>query len=302
MIRLVGTIILVTSIALQTAFAQVDPGKLALAKVVKLGGKVERTPQLDGSDLIGIALGESKITDADFRTLRGLKHVKGCRNLFLQGTRITDEGARVLAEFRDLNVVYLDRTKVTGAGLKGVRVTWLLSLRDAPVTDEGLKALRGHTALPQLDLSGTRITDAGLRELKDLKHLRMLAVRATRVTDAGLAELSALTGLQDLQLNGTKVTDAGMKHLQKLRGLRRLALNGTAVTAAGLNHLKDLPGLRTLALARTKLGDADLAIFTSPQHFKALRDLQVDGTQVTAQGLSRLRKARPGLSAWLPRR
>jgi hypothetical protein len=78
-------------------------------------------------------------------------------------------------------------------------------------------------------------------------------------------------------------------------------LNGTAVTAAGLRQLQDPPRLSTLALGRTKLGDADLAVFTAPEHFQALRDLQLDGTQVTAQGLILLRKARPGLSAWLPR-
>jgi len=299
MIRFIGTIVLITSAALQPACAQEDPGELALANVVKLGGKVERTPQLDGSVLIGIALGDSRISDADFRTLRGLKHVKGCRNLFLQGTNITDEGARILAEFPDLNVVYLDSTKVTGAGLKDVRVGWLLSLRDTPVTDEGLKAL--HPSLPRLDLSGTRITDAGLRALKDRKQLRALAVRGTKITDAGLAEVSALTGLRSLHLDDTKVTDAGMKELQKLTGLERLDLNGTAVTAAGLSDLKDLPGLVTLQVGRTKLSDADLDLFKSPQHFKALRHLTVSGTQVTQKGLIGLRKARPGLSAWLPR-
>ena len=303
MIRMVWTIVLVTGIAFSPAFAQDDEGKSALANVVKLGGKVERTPQLDGTDLIGIALGETKITDAELRTLRGLKHVKGCRNWFLQGTNLTDAGVRVLAEIPDLNVVYLDRTKVTGAGLKEVRVYWLLSLRDTPVTDEGLKALRGHKGLPHLDLSGTKITDAGLRELKDLKQLRTLTVmedqdhsgRRPRGSD-GPDRTPEPGGSDD-----TKVTDAGMKALKKLTGLQRLDLNGTTVTAAGLSDLKDLPGLTTLQLSRTKLSDADLELFKSPQNFKALRDLSVSQTQVTAQGLHALRKARPGLSAWMPR-
>ena len=166
MIRIIVTMLLVTSIALPTAFAQDDAGKSALANVVKLGGKVERTPQLDGTDLIGIDLNELKITDADLLSLRGLKHVKGARNWFLQNVPITDEGAKVLAEIPDLNVVCLDGTKVTGAGLKDVKVYWRLSLRDTPVNDEGLKALSGHKHLPQLDLAGTQITDVGLRHSK----------------------------------------------------------------------------------------------------------------------------------------
>ena len=292
MIRLIGMIVLF-SIPLQPALAQNDEGKAALANVVKLGGKVERTPQLDGTDLIGIALGESKITDAQFLTLRGLKHVKGCRNWFLGGTNLTDEGAKLLAEIPELNVVYLDRTKVTGTGLKDVRVGWLLSLREAPLTDEGLKAL--HPSLPRLDLTGAKITDASLRELKGLKQLRSLIVGKTPITDAGLAEVSALTSLHQLSLDDTKVTDAGMKALQKLTALQRLDLNGTAVTVAGLSDLKDLPGLSTLQLARTKLSDADLEIFKDKDNFKALRDLYVGETQVTKKGLFALRKARPGL-------
>ncbi len=301
MIRIIVTILFVTSIALPTAFAQNDEGKTALANVVKLGGKVERTPQLDGTDLIGIDLNELKITDADLLSLRGLKHVKGARNWFLQGVPITDEGAKVLAEIPDLNVVCLDRTKVTGAGLKHVKVYWRLSLRDTPVNDEGLKALSGHKHLPQLDLAGTQITDAGLRALKDLKQLRTLILQRTKITDAGLSEVTALTGLQNLSLDDTKITDAGMKELKKVTSLQRLDLNGTAVTAAGLVELKDLPALATLRLARTKLSDADLELFKSPNNFKALRDLSVGETQVTAQALHALRKARPGLSGWGPR-
>ena len=298
MIRIIATILLVTSFALPTAFAQNDEGKKALANVVKLGGKIERTPQLDGTDLIGIDLNELEITDADLLSLRGLKHVKGTRNWFLLGVPITDEGVKVLAEIPDLNVVYLDRTKVTGAGLKDVKVYWRLSMRDTPVNNEGLKALSGHKHLPQLDLAGTQITDAGLRALKDLKQLRTLILLHTKITDAGLAEVTALTGLQNLSLDDTKITDAGMKELKKVTSLQRLDLNGTAITAAGLVELKDLPGLATLQLARTKLSDADLELFKSPNNFKALRDLSVNGTQVTMQGLRALRKARPGLSGW----
>jgi hypothetical protein len=97
-----------------------------------------------------------------------------------------------------------------------------------------------------------------------------------------------------LSLDGTKVTDAGMKELQKLTGLQRLDLNGTAVTVAGLKDLKDM-GMSTLQLANTKLSDADLDIFKSPQNFKALRGLALNGTQVTKKGLIELQRARPGL-------
>ena len=76
-----------------------------------------------------------------------------------------------------------------------------------------------------------------------------------------------------------------MKELKKATSLQRLDLNGTAITAAGLAELKDLPELATLQLTRTKLSDADLELFKSPNNFKALRNLSVDGAQVTKQGL-----------------
>ena len=89
-----------------------------------------------------------------------------------------------------------------------------------------------------------------------------------------------------------------MKELKKVTSLQRLDLNATAITAAGLAELKDLPGLATLQLSGTKLSDADLELFKAPNNFKALRNLWVNGTQVTKQGIRALGKARPGLSGW----
>lgn len=54
MIRSVGTIVVILGIAIRTAAAQ-DDSASALANVVKLGGKVERTPQLDGTGFVCMA-------------------------------------------------------------------------------------------------------------------------------------------------------------------------------------------------------------------------------------------------------
>jgi hypothetical protein len=90
-----------------------------------------------------------------------------------------------------------------------------------------------------------------------------------------------------------------MKAVQKLEGLTRLDVRGTAVTVEGVKALRDLPKLGQLGLSKTGLTDADLEVFKDG--FKAQHDLDVTGTKVTRKGLIELRKAKPGLEAWLPR-
>ena len=67
--------------------------------------------------------------------------------------------------------------------------TKFLVLRNAPITDEGVKNLRHLTSLERLNLGGTKVTDVALDELAILPRLQWINVADTIVTDVAIERL-----------------------------------------------------------------------------------------------------------------
>jgi RNA polymerase sigma factor (sigma-70 family) len=111
---------------------------------------------------------------AEFAHLSGLTNVETLEYAGL----LTDEGVKHLAP------------------LSAMRY---LALRNADLTDEGLKALSAMKSLDFLVIGG-RITDQGLRHLEALKSLRFLALDTKLVSLEGIRELkSKLPSLHTVQ-------------------------------------------------------------------------------------------------------
>jgi hypothetical protein len=89
-----------------------------------------------------------------------------------------------------------------------------VDFEDKPLTDAGLRHLRGLSNVQKIWLNGTKITDAGLEHLTGLSTLKELGLFQTDVTDAGLDHLHVLSNLEDLIVERTKVTDAGVDKLK----------------------------------------------------------------------------------------
>ena len=92
---------------------------------------------------------------------------------------------------RSINFVFLlhagtDREMAHIGHLTQLEVLYLNATR---VTDAGLTDLEGLTALRYLSLGGSKITDAGLVHLKGLTNLRVLNLINTKVSDAGIRDL-----------------------------------------------------------------------------------------------------------------
>jgi Leucine-rich repeat (LRR) protein len=204
-----------------------------------------------------------------------------------------DDDLAHLDGLRQLDILWLDHTKITDAGLrhlKGLTQLKYLWLSDTQVTDTGLQYIKGLTKLERLSLDNTKITGAGLENLKGLTRLESLALHETQITDAGLANLKGLAQLHSLSLDDTQITDAGLEHLTGLTQLHGLSLGGTRITDAGLEHLEGLPQLEGLSLDNTKITDAGL------EHLKGLtqlRKLSLDKTHVTDEGVGKLQQALP---------
>ncbi len=226
-----------------------------------------------------------------------------------EGDAFTDTGLAHLARFRKLEGLHVRSANVTDAGLKhvGKIPTLHFLVIEAPISDEGLRELRG-LKLRSLELSSKDVTDAGLAHLRDmplcllsltdcpitddgLKHLQTLPILdqlqliGTRVTDAGMATIGTLTGLCRLDIVKSPITDEGVARLKGLVNLRRLLLHTTKVTDAGLAHVAPLKELNDLVISSADVTDAGL------EHLKGLtnlRGLDVRSTRVTAEGVKRL--------------
>ncbi len=97
--------------------------------------------------------------------------------------------------------------------------------------------------------------------------------------------------LEELSLAQTLITDAGLNHVAALFSLRKLNVAQTQATDNGVQYLSSLPHLESLDLSGN-LGITDAAI-PFLEKLPQLREVFLDGTSVTAEGLKRLgRKAR----------
>ena len=199
------------------------------------------------SNLQKLYLESSKITDDGMRDISGLPDLK---ELDLRGTPITDDMVTHLARLAKLRRLVLAQPRITDRGLEqlaGLKDFSSLELYQATVSGKGLKSL---PRLEQLILDGSNLTNDDLREIGKMKHLTVLDLRNNPISDEGIAHLAKLTSLKHLALPGTKITDRALEHLIELKNLRYLDLIGTEITRGGAEKLKkSLPNV-TLATDR----------------------------------------------------
>ncbi|MEK6249609.1 MAG: hypothetical protein N2C12_15610, partial [Planctomycetales bacterium] len=160
---------------------------------------------------------------------------------FLQ-SRLTDDQLAAVAGFTDTRHLSLERTVVSDAGMKHLRLLKnleSLNLNLTRVTGKGLANIEGVSKLRLLELSGPRITDHSLKHLPRLPSLEELRLRNTSVTDRGLKSIAQFSGLNRLDLEGTQVTGSGLDDLSHL-DLESLNLGHSQITMAGLESIRKL--------------------------------------------------------------
>jgi len=90
------------------------------------------------------------------------------KQLFLEGTKVTDASLPLIGGFKQLESLDLSRL---------------------PVTDNGLAAVVGLRNLKTLFLTGCQVSDACLPHLRGLKQLEMLDAEGSRITPDGIKKL-----------------------------------------------------------------------------------------------------------------
>ena len=136
-----------------------------------------------------------------------------------------------------------------------------------PQSDSDLALIEKFTKVSVLKIQRGKITDAGMSSVGKLTNLRELWIEGGIIGDEGLAQLSGLVELEILRLVGLRFSDDGLITLQKFPKLTFLSLSGCGgITDGGIEYLAKLPNLESAIL---------------------------DRTGVTAEGVKKLREAKP---------
>jgi Leucine-rich repeat (LRR) protein len=162
---------------------------------------------------------------------------------------VTDAGLANIAQLSRLEELYLQGSKVTGAGLPALRNLKrlrILRLDVLPIRDEELKHVAHLENLEYLDLSQTQVTGDGLKYLAGLRRLRKLSLMSnSHFNGNGLSNLTVLFSKgtpenlgRELSLGWTSIGDDSLETLKTFTGLAKLDVHSTMLTTNGLIKLK----------------------------------------------------------------
>ena len=231
-------------------------------------------------------------TMADDTCMPHLASLTGLKELFLEGTAITNKGMRFIKDFKSLEHLWLP-SQVSNEGLNYVAQSQSLKglyfpyFMQSEVTSAGLAHLAKLTSLEVLSISGgPRIGDAGLVHVAKLPSLRYLQLCGENFTDKGLEHVRNARSLRTLNLARLPITDAGLAYLSELPELESLDLNFVGgITDEGMSYLKKIRSLKTLNIGAARVGDKGLAHL---KELKSLESLNMPGRNVTDKGLAYL--------------
>ncbi len=281
-----------------------------------------RLPKLDGVTALNLDGTQSKGLM--------LRRILGSPLRTASFSHLNDEGATLLGDFPTLRDLTLQDGTLTGRGLGVIAsidqleqlnirncqqladrdlaaVGKLLSLQRLDLTrsragDATAKAIDGLNRLHGVHLGSEALTDDGVRALCELVSLRdlTLSAEATNITDAGFADFWRLRNLDGATIAAPRVTGSTFQALAELPKLRRINLNSTATVDQALHHLAKSESLEKLFVGDwrnggpTALTDAGLLKLADAPALTELT-LMRRGTQVTDEGIARLRELKPDL-------
>ncbi len=210
--------------------------------------------------------------------------------------RLTADGVRALELARDLTVLMLDATVTEASALEALPLLPNLrrfTLQRTALPQATAETLGATSTLTALSLRDADLSDERVRALRGLS-LRTLDIGRNPLTDRALPGLvsSLLESVQTLALDGTSITGAGALHLRSCANLHELDLSSTAVDTDRVAHLLHTLPLEHLALNWTPV-DAGVFVRT---HARTLTSLELRGNHWPKAAWSLLATACPLLA------
>jgi beta-lactamase regulating signal transducer with metallopeptidase domain/5-hydroxyisourate hydrolase-like protein (transthyretin family) len=233
------------------------------------------------------------------------------KRLFLKENQASDKSMRFVAKLTELEVFFVwDAHKLSDAGVRHLRTLKKLKnihIGNSQIGDGALQVFGRLPNLERLSLQGNQFTDAGVPHLAGLKSLKSLWIGSTksRLSDRVIRHLVKHKNLEQLDLQGVPVTDAGVKQLQALTRLRTLDLGGApadggqAISDAAADVLARLGRLESLFIQKCVITDRGARKLAALPH---LKQLSLEGSSVTPQTKSDLKKRYPGVWINIPLR
>ena len=146
----------------------------------------------------------------------------------------------MLLKFKKLDSLVLNGTNISDEQLKSVaqlRSLGSLQLMDTPITDEGVKAISSLSNLSSLYVSGTKVTSDCLPEIAKLKKLTGLGINNTAIS-GGFDALESLPELVLLVAGKLTINAEDAEALGRLPALKRLDIREAVIDDAVLKQLR----------------------------------------------------------------
>jgi len=227
----------------------------------------------------------------------GLKEVgklKNLETLNLTLTPVTDEFLESLQDLTKLRVLSLASAQCNGESFRffgKLKQLENANFHFTPVNDAGLAGISHVPSLTRLEIVHTHFTDAGAPALAKLVNLERLQIGSREATGAALIPLRAMKKLRELDLHDGQATVEGLKNVTGLPSLTVLRVYGP-IKDEGAEVISQMKNLETLIVPGTGITDAGLKHFAALTH---LKKLEIKGCKVSAEGVTELVKAVPGL-------
>jgi hypothetical protein len=206
----------VVGVSLQTRLAYDEPlpaedeilkslADLPRLRRLHLDGWQEVGPVLDHvalpADLEELHFTTGDLSGHGLAPLKPLRRLRTLHIMGVDGARLTEDGAEVLAGLTELEDLDLHDIRASDpclgrlgklSRLQQLHITSFTGPSEQDITDEGLASLTGLTRLVSLEILPSRVTDRGLVHLRGLRKLGVLVLSESRVTPEGTrAYLSA---------------------------------------------------------------------------------------------------------------
>jgi len=172
--------------------------------------------------------------------------------LSLDGSEITDDGCKHLAEMKSLKLLSVGHATLGKNGFKGT----------------GLAALKAVPTLEKFTFGGSSASDAAMEAIGELTQLKEFASWHTQRTQAGNLPLVKLTNLKTLTIGQSlygwdgkprnyALDDSTLATIAKITSLENLTLMEARFTFAALEQLKALTNLKSLRFDNADVSPAD---------------------------------------------
>jgi internalin A len=242
--------------------------------------------------------GCNAITDAGLSQLASLPRLRVLR---LGSDLIGDKTLQVVGRCKKLEVLTVENSGISNEGLselRGLPLKELSLARCFGVTDDGMKTIAALGKLERLYLRDIGITDQGIKTLSAMKNLNTVRLIEIMAGDESAAALARLPRLKSLHFRQAMISAEGLEELAKSTSLAELVMEDCGLDNQGVASLAGLKTLESLNLRdNPEISDEAIAALIK---MSSLKQVDLRGTVVTSEGISRLKAERPELACKAP--